>query len=108
MTEYIIPPMTDVGPVTKIEHVENGYKATIGYTAQAIDKMVLRINEKLDEELIARLADQHGYKRVVLCRDCKHYEDGWCHEPDGDGGTKGWYMGKPGDGFCSEAERRES
>ena len=73
MSEFIIPPMTDVGPVTKIEQSENGYKATIGYTAQAIDEMVLRINEKLDEELMARLAEQHGYKRVVLCRDCEHY-----------------------------------
>lgn len=115
MSEYIIPSMTDVGPVTKIEQGENGYKATIGYTAQAIDEMVRRVNEKLDEEMMARLAEQHGYVRVVRCRDCVHATIStmgvckYCEMfvlPDTDGYGADPQVNLPLDFFCGFAERK--
>ena len=51
-----------------------------------------------DEE---RLTDEE----VVRCRYCRWYEDGICHQPDGDGGLLCWK--REPDGFCAWGERRD-
>lgn len=68
----IIPPLTDVSPIIKVEEFENEFRMTAGYLPSAIDEMARRVNESLDEELMARLAEQHGYVKPVRCRDCKY------------------------------------
>lgn len=44
-------------------------------------------------------------ERVVRCKYCKHYKDGMCMLPDGDGDYKRWPMPKLG--FCSEGVSAE-
>ena len=39
---------------------------------------------------------------IVRCRDCKHYDDGYCYRP----AEFHEFRAKP-DGFCAWAERRE-
>ena len=104
----IIPPQSDVGPFTKIEQFEDEYRMTVGYTESAINEMIRRANENLDEELMARLARQHGYVKPVYCRDCKHFEDylsgGMCYQPDGNGGYANWATNP--DDYCSSGKPR--
>lgn len=45
-------------------------------------------------------------KPVVLCKDCKHYNDGWCYNPNtyDDEKTRGNTVP---DWYCADGERRE-
>ena len=111
MDPFIIPPRTDVGPITKIEQTENGYKVTTGYTEQAINEMVRRANEALDEELMKRLAEQHSYIKPIYCRDCEfvYIEDGaikrhWCDRKE-HGKAHSFLCGPKG--YCAWGKRRE-
>lgn len=76
----IIPPATDMSPTIKVEEFEDEFRMSAGYTFDAINAMVRRIEENLDEELMKRLAEQHGYIKPVRCRDCEYFkdEDGNC------------------------------
>lgn len=40
---------------------------------------------------------------VVLCRDCKHYESGWCHRVH----NPAQYSKTPDDWFCADGVKRE-
>ncbi len=46
-------------------------------------------------------------KPVVLCKDCKHYNDGWCYNPNtyDDEKTRGNTVP---DWYCADGERREA
>ena len=68
----IIPPATDVSPTIKVEEFEDEFRMSAGYTFDAINAMVRRIEENLDEELMKRLAEQHGYIKPIRCRDCEY------------------------------------
>jgi hypothetical protein len=45
-------------------------------------------------------------KPVVLCKDCKHYNNGWCYNPNtyDDEKTRGNTVP---DWYCADGERRE-
>ena len=74
MNDYTIPfrkPVEPkpVEPVVNIKPTENGMTAEFEYTEDVLDEMVRRINKQLDEELMARLATQHGYVKERTCSD---------------------------------------
>ena len=41
---------------------------------------------------------------VVRCKDCKHYDDGWCHRVH----NPAQYSKIPDDWFCADGEKREA
>lgn len=85
----IIPPLTDVSPIIKVEEFENEFRMTAGYLPSAIDEMAKRVNDRLDEELMARLAEQHGYVKPIRCRDCEYADP----EPPSDKRSRKDYQG---------------
>ena len=48
---------------------------------------------------------EHGWAKVVRCRDCRWYEDGICYQPDGDGGLLCWE--REPDGFCAWGKKED-
>lgn len=91
---------SDLGPIYNVEKTENGYLATMGYTAEMINEMARRVNVELDDEIMKRL----GLVRPIRCRDCERYslDDygcAWCN----------WVCAavQPDD-FCAWGERRDA
>ena len=60
-------------------------------------------NRQVARDALAMLKEQPD---VVLCKDCKHYKDGFCYNPNtyDDGKTKGNTVP---DWFCADGERTE-
>ena len=98
MSEYVIHDY-DIGPITRIEQIENGYRCSIGYTAAMIDEMARRVNEELSDEIMERL----GLARVVRCRDCKWFKHNSFPRCD----LRMQAVEVDPDGFCAWASRRD-
>ena len=50
--------------------------------------------------------DVRGYRELVRCKDCKHYRDGFCYNPNtyDDEKTRGNTVP---DWFCADGEQEE-
>lgn len=62
----------------------------------------MKVKRELEAEN-ERLREQLG--EIVRCRDCKHFEDGVCYRPDGDGDYARWIVEPVG--FCAWGEKME-
>lgn len=100
----IIPPATDVSPTIKVEEFEDEFRMSAGYTFDAINAMVRRIEENLDEELMKRLAEQHGYIKPIRCRDCEYFDTRKCKSHWPFNLEAYCYWGKPRENPCRNAD----
>jgi hypothetical protein len=97
------------------------YEKTAEWEAQALHMVELHMRDddkaewrKWSTVLAERSAFKHDVadapavdaKPVVLCKDCKHYNNGWCYNPNtyDDEKTRGNTVP---DWYCADGERRE-
>ena len=85
---------------------EHGARAECDFTPM-VDRIAEQVQWRVDHAALEKAAgalEEHGYVKVVRCRDCRFYKTGdsgkWC--------LKSITTISDPDGFCAWAERRES